>query len=947
MSTARPDPILRYVRKLAASCDMQERSDQELLHAFAAHHQETAFSTLVARHGPMVLRVCRRVLGHEQDAEDAFQATFLVLAINGKAIRKPDALADWLHGVAYRTAMNAKRSAARRRTREARLPPEQSPSTAPTWTEIQPALDEELRRLSEPLRLAFVLCVLEGKSESEAASLMGCKRGTVSSRLTRARQLLQKRLTRRGIHLGTLLAALAVSEGAPQALAAGLTGSTIKYGMLGTAGASAASQIPLSIRTLAQGVSGVMFSAKTKLAAITFLAAGLLAAGAGVMARHDFALPGWPVEKGNRSVKAQKDTVEVTGRVLDTEGKPFPGAKVFFARSFVGIPDMKPKTVASDTEGRFSLQVARTDLRDVTEKAPMRRDAVVAFGRGYAAGWACVSLDKLTNITIRLAPEVPVQGRVVDLQGKPVAGASIQVQSISFRADGGDLKGFVEALERREPARPYFPGTMVDAAALGQTRVETTGADGRFRLTGISGECVVGLRFSGPTIETAEVCVLTRPARTVAVQWEKGLPQHIGDVIFHDNPFEHVASPTRAITGVVRDKATGKPLERVRIYTNVSSPMGAPPHVIPIDSWTDAQGRYEIKGLSPKAGQELDALPAQSNLPYLRAMRKTGNPEGLNPAKVDFDLVRGVEIRGRVVDKRTRKPVRAEVVYFAFLDNPHLSELPRGERFTSPQFTGGDGSFTVLGLPGHGLVAAKAMGQEAVSYVTGLGADKIQAPLHNDCYITAPFTSGPSGYNALIEVNPASGTDIIVCDFTLDPGRTVTGIITDPDGKPLARASIERASGIPFQKIALPAAQFHIAGVDPQHPRAFFFRHAGRNLGAAVLLKGDEPMPVTIRLRKCAIISGRLVSEDGLPKAGFIAGFLHEGQLGNKGNIMPYRGEAKKDGRFRIDGVIPGLKMKLMAGTTPYAFLYDLVPELNLEPGEARELGDLRPKLSE
>ncbi|HEV3079714.1 MAG TPA: sigma factor, partial [Gemmataceae bacterium] len=116
MNTAHPDPILRYVRKLAAAPVGQERSDLELLDAFAAGRQEAAFAALVGRHGPMVLRVCRRVLGHEQDAEDAFQATFLVLARNNQSIRRREGLADWLHGVAYRTAMKAKRTAARRRT---------------------------------------------------------------------------------------------------------------------------------------------------------------------------------------------------------------------------------------------------------------------------------------------------------------------------------------------------------------------------------------------------------------------------------------------------------------------------------------------------------------------------------------------------------------------------------------------------------------------------------------------------------------------------------------------------------------------------------------------------------------------------------------------------------------------------------------------------------------
>src|SRR5947209_8861458 len=210
MATAQLETLLWHLRKLAAGRESSQRTDRELLDDFSARRDETAFAALVGRHGPMVLRVCRRVLSHEQDAEDAFQATFLVLARNIGTIRKREALAEWLHGVAYRTAMAAKRSAARRRNHEARLTPQAAANA--TWDDVQSVLDEEIQRLSAPFRAAFVLCVLEGKSAPEAAAELGLKPGTVSSRLTRARQRLQQRLVRRGIELSALLAALSVAD---------------------------------------------------------------------------------------------------------------------------------------------------------------------------------------------------------------------------------------------------------------------------------------------------------------------------------------------------------------------------------------------------------------------------------------------------------------------------------------------------------------------------------------------------------------------------------------------------------------------------------------------------------------------------------------------------------------------------------------------------------------
>src|SRR5579884_769930 len=144
---------IHLLRCKLAALQPGEDSDERLLDAFTSRRDEIAFAALMRRHGPMVLRVCRRVLGHEQDAEDAFQATFLVLAQHGGSIRQREALGGWLHGVAYRTAMKAKRSKARRKHHEARVTPPAPPAEAsPSWGEVRAALDEELQQLPERFR---------------------------------------------------------------------------------------------------------------------------------------------------------------------------------------------------------------------------------------------------------------------------------------------------------------------------------------------------------------------------------------------------------------------------------------------------------------------------------------------------------------------------------------------------------------------------------------------------------------------------------------------------------------------------------------------------------------------------------------------------------------------------------------------------------------------------
>jgi RNA polymerase sigma factor (sigma-70 family) len=185
-------------------------ADDVLLERFTARREQTAFAALVRRHGPLVLGVCRRLLRHEQDAEDAFQAVFCVLARKASGLRRGP-VGAWLYAVAWRIARKAKASQMRRRMRESELPDVPAPDkpTEAVWRELGPILDEEINRLPERFRRAFVLCQLEGKTNEAAAAELRCAPKTVSSRLTRARQRLRALLTRRGVALSTgMLAAL-------------------------------------------------------------------------------------------------------------------------------------------------------------------------------------------------------------------------------------------------------------------------------------------------------------------------------------------------------------------------------------------------------------------------------------------------------------------------------------------------------------------------------------------------------------------------------------------------------------------------------------------------------------------------------------------------------------------------------------------------------------------
>ena len=208
--------IRHYLRKLAGGRSFIEQSDGQLLKSYVAHRDEGAFSALVDRYGPMVLGVCERVLHDAHDAEEAFQAAFLVLIRKADSLSGEKCLGNWLFVVAQRTAGKVKIRAARRREFEKRASEipriEATDASEAEWAELRPVLDEELAKLPEKYRAPLVLCFLQGKTHQEAAAELGWPSGSMSRRITRARELLRSRLARRGVILTSALLLLLLSR---------------------------------------------------------------------------------------------------------------------------------------------------------------------------------------------------------------------------------------------------------------------------------------------------------------------------------------------------------------------------------------------------------------------------------------------------------------------------------------------------------------------------------------------------------------------------------------------------------------------------------------------------------------------------------------------------------------------------------------------------------------
>jgi RNA polymerase sigma factor (sigma-70 family) len=264
-----------------------QSTDAELLERFTRERDQTAFEVLVWRHGSMVMNVCRRVLRHEQDAEDAFQAAFLTLVRKAPQVTKREAIGSWLHTVAYRIALELRTTVVKRRGREAALvdaPARENP-TALLWNDLKPLLDAEINRLPARFRAPFVLCCLEGKTNEEAARQLGCPTGTVQSRLSRARARLRAGLSGKGIISASLLTAATARRGVGAGVSSGLIDKTTRAALHTATGEISTADVSLRVIQLSEGVIHTMFWSKMRILAATILIIGLSGTGVGLGVR--------------------------------------------------------------------------------------------------------------------------------------------------------------------------------------------------------------------------------------------------------------------------------------------------------------------------------------------------------------------------------------------------------------------------------------------------------------------------------------------------------------------------------------------------------------------------------------------------------------------------------------------------------------------------------------
>jgi RNA polymerase sigma factor (sigma-70 family) len=308
--------VIEHLRRAVFLWDRPDMTDGQLLERFISNRDESALAAIVRRHGPMVWGVCRRVLSNHHDAEDAFQATFLVLVRNATSIRQREMVANWLYGVAHQTSLKARAMMAKRRAREKQgneMPELKAVAEPDLWRDLQPLLDQELSRLPDKYRVAIVLCDLEGKKRKEVARQLKIREGTLSSRLTMARRMLAKRLGRHGLGVsGGALAAM-LSQNASASVPTSMVSSTIKAAMMFAAGQAAATgAISARVAALTEGVLKTMLLTKLKTAMAVLLVVAIVGVGSGgLFYRTQAAEPASPQREGQTTEDSQPSLASI------------------------------------------------------------------------------------------------------------------------------------------------------------------------------------------------------------------------------------------------------------------------------------------------------------------------------------------------------------------------------------------------------------------------------------------------------------------------------------------------------------------------------------------------------------------------------------------------------------------------------------------------------------
>lgn len=698
-------------------------------------------------------------------------------------------------------------------------------------------------------------------------------------------------------------------------------------------------------------------------------------------------------EKTSRDEEKQTadPTFHFRGKVVGPDGNPVTGATLNYTH---WNRSDNPHLATVDAQGAFEFSISPSDqfyefLREEggtfvamaegygpavksAHECETTGEMLRAFQRRYEQSPAAPSVIEQTLKRILsgtpafqlVRDDVPLTGRVVDIDGQPVAGAILKVAKL---VDGG--RGGLEVWEEqaRKPGTDYYQlqqyqgmnlGNDVGGTTLNYIPPSTTDENGRFTFKGIGRDRIAKLLISGPGIATSRVYARTRAGDVIEVV--KEARRGTGDkIVYHPANFTHVAGPSLPVEGIVRDAKTQQPMPGVTLqsYRLAGIRVGGWTEGI-VQTTTDEQGRYRLEGL-PIGENEVLCLSSLDE-PYIVSKFTAETKAGGEVMKKDLELTRGIWIEGRAHDLSTGEPIRSgRVEYFVFTDNPFAKTVQgfNGAHLSTRHRLEPDGTYRIPGLPGRGIVAVMA-DRDHQKYQRGMGADKIEGKEDGfDGYRTYPYIISSLNFHVLKEINPAEDAESVQLDFEFDSGRSLEVRVVDREGNPVIGGRYDGMMETMNNWDPIRGNTLKINGYRPDKPRRVQVFHKERKLVGFLVLEGENPDSPTVTLEPWATISGRLLDEAGVPKADTTIGDVYQDVMHdpNAAKLPPninqetgqYRGYVTdKDGRFTIAGIVPGKPLRLSVtelrrNGVPYG-LGEFSIDAELKPGEVRDLGDVK-----
>jgi beta-lactamase regulating signal transducer with metallopeptidase domain len=722
------------------------------------------------------------------------------------------------------------------------------------------------------------------------------------------------------------------------------------------------------------------------------------------------AAPSRPTEDvtaaGVTAANQDKLSREYKGKVVDPTGKPVEAAElylVFHIPQPTGLlaPIWRP-VATTDAGGEFRFKVSPKDFGIYSTAYEFSYGALCAVKDGFGFAWSQAAKYETTGDLLRDArarlkeapvefleqikrmlsgsdeplklvlDDQPIRGRIVDINGQPVAGARLTLLEV-WGALGDDLAAWRKAAQ--EPKADYYSARMKTPMGINGPQVRSllkpavTDASGRFTLRGVGRGRIAELLVEGPGIESTKIFARTEKGEKIELVRERRSPD-LGSYVYHPAELTLIAGPSTAITGVVRDAMTQAALAGVTVKSQSR-------HGEPISGWgqdfvravTDEQGRYRLEGMPIGSDNRIAAIAPPGDIPYLSTSKRAATTSQSGPIEIDFELPRAVWIEGRITDKQTAKGLAGRLAYYVKQGNPSYGiarslYVDERDRLQSDD----EGYFRIAALPGPGFITFMAHDHQNYPRAEAIvKPDGTREKVARSMLETAPSILMPQNYHLVAEVDPAENAKRVELNLELDPGKSLFGRVVDPENNPVM-GYYYAGQMAQFTDIWRPSAgdKFELRGYDPESPRHVYFAHSERNLAGHVVVAGEPPEDLVVKLQPAGAVKGRLVDDDGVPLGNCQLVPWHPPMISpadldddyhapplprNSPHRQSGEYETDDEGRFEISYLVPGVEYRLRAfdrasmtpgrGRMP-KFSGPLAVVINVAPGESKDLGDVR-----